>query len=239
MDLPYLKSSAATAELHLVFDDPNRNGPSPKAIESERRYLHRQNDHTSCIAIPVADGVPLPQNWQAFLGNRPQKRLLVNYISMKILDPETTAHLRSHQKIVVAGGFDGKWRDKAFSIKRGQAPTWEPSLSSNHEEGDSRVWLHAFSSGKAQVLIYSPDTDTYHIGLPLLEKYIHTEVTVQLAPSPPATPYSDSRFLLLNRLRQALHHDLDLADIEQSTLTAVFQVVFVTVVTRSGSQAWR
>ena len=84
---------------------------------------------------------------------------------------ETTAHLRSHQKIVVAGGFDGEWRDKAVSIKRGQASTWEPSLSSNHEEGDSRVWLHAFSSGKAQVLIYSPDTDTYsrpsHIRPPL------------------------------------------------------------------------
>ena len=86
-----------------------------------------------------------------------------------------------------------------------------------------RVWLHAF------VLIYSPDTDKYHVGLPLLEKYIHTEVTVQLAPSPPARPYSDSRFLLLNRLHQALHHDLDLADIKQSTLTAVLQVVFVTI----------
>ena len=121
------------------------------------------------------------------------------------------------------------WRHKAVSIKRGQASTWEPSLSSNHEEGDSRVWLHAFSSGKARVLIYSPDTDTYHVGLPLLEKYIHTEVTIQLAPSPPARPYSDSRFLLLNRLHQALHHDLNLAEIEQSTLTAVLQVVFVTI----------
>ena len=69
---------------------------------------------------------------------------------MKILDPETTAHLRSHQKIVVAGGFDGEWRDKAVSIKRGQASTWEPSLSSNHEEGDSRVWLLYMHSVQAK-----------------------------------------------------------------------------------------
>ena len=34
---------------------------------------------------------------------------------------------------------------------------------------------------------------------------------------------------MLNRLHQALHHDLDLADIEQLTLTAVLQVVFVTI----------
>ena len=210
-----MKSSAAT-ELHLVFDDPNRNEPSP-----ERRYSQRQNDHTSCKVIPSGRWctVALPQKLAGFSWKPSAKTISCQ---LYFNDPETTAHLRSHQKIVVAGGFDGEWRDKAVSIKRGQASTWEPSLSSNHEEGDSRVWLHAFSSGKAQVLIYSPDTDTYHVGLPLLEKYIHTEVTIQLAPSPPARPYSDSRFLLLNRLHQALHHDLDLADIEQSTLTAVY-----------------
>jgi hypothetical protein len=34
-----------------------------------------------------------------------------------------------------------------------------PEMRANHEEGDSRVWLHASKSGASKVIIYSPDTD--------------------------------------------------------------------------------
>ena len=94
--------------------------------------------------------------------------------------------LQQGQKLVVAGGFDDDRRDKAYSIMQGQAPVPEPSLDSNHEEIDSRVWLHAFGSKMSRVLVYSPDTDTYHIGLPLQELFAGTEIIVQLSPSPAA-----------------------------------------------------
>ena len=122
---------------------------------------------------------------------------------------------------------DGENRDKAYSIRRRQTQEREPTLDSNHEESDSRVWLHAFGCKRHRILIYSPDTDTYHVGLPLLEWYSNTEVTVQLAPSAPFEPYSESRFLVLNNLRLALHEDPDLADIKRPALASVLQTVFV------------
>ena len=72
-----------------------------------------------------------------------------------------------------------------------------------------------------------PNTDTYHVGLSLLEQYNDTEVTLQLSPSAPSEPYCESKFLLLNRLWQALHEDLDLADIDRSSLMLVLQTLFV------------
>ena len=60
-----------------------------------------------------------------------------------------------------------------------------------------------------------------------IQWYSNTEVTVQLAPSAPCEPYSESRFLVLNNLRLALHEDPDLADIKRPALTSVLQTVFV------------
>lgn len=53
----------------------------------------------------MEDDVALPNSWHALLGNRQQKRLLLNYISMELLHSSTSAHLRHDQKLVVAGGF--------------------------------------------------------------------------------------------------------------------------------------
>ena len=35
----------------------------------------------------------------------------------------------------------------------------------NAEEVDTRIWLHASKSDAKKLLIFSPDTDTYHIGI--------------------------------------------------------------------------
>ena len=99
-------------------------------------------------------------------------------------------------------------RGRAYRIIRQCVAGRKPMLDSNHEEGDSRVWRHAFQSQGDTILIYSPDTDTYHIGLPLLEKYVSTHVIVQLSPSSASSLFSQSKFVLLNRLRQALHQIL-------------------------------
>ena len=210
----------------MVIDDPGRNGLSPKSIEQERRDSSR--DDRAGNVIPVEDDIALPGNWHAFTGNRQQERLLVNYICEKLLMYETSMLLKQGKKLVVAGGFDDDRRDKAYSIMQGQAPVPEPYLDSNHEESDSRVWLHAFGSKMSRVLVYSPDTDTYHIGLPLLDLYAGTEIIVHLSPSPAATPYEQSKFLLLNCLREALHNDSDLGDIVRPLLTPIFRALFVT-----------
>ena len=40
-----------------------------------------------------------------------------------------------------------------------------PQLLCNAEESDTRVWLHVVQSAGDKKLLFSPDTDVYHIGL--------------------------------------------------------------------------
>ena len=59
------------------------------------------------------------------------------------------SYLKGRQKFITAGGFDNpNQRDKAFvcssdSLFQNSVPAEVPSLQSDHEETDSRVWLHA------------------------------------------------------------------------------------------------
>ena len=46
-------------------------------------------------------------------------------------------------------------------------------LTSDAEESDTRVWLHVVHSAGTRKLLFSPDTDVYHIGLPLLNPYLY------------------------------------------------------------------
>ena len=81
------------------------------------------------------------------------------------------------QSIVTAGGFQGrKFQNKALYVDNECCKMIE-ELQSNHEESDSRVNLHIKQSPHTSFLLYSPDTDVYHIGLPLLRE---KNVIVQL-----------------------------------------------------------
>ncbi len=41
-------------------------------------------------------------------------------------------------------------------------------IESRVDESDTRVWLHVRNSAGTKKFILSPDTDVYHIGLPLV-----------------------------------------------------------------------
>ncbi|CAG2185017.1 unnamed protein product [Mytilus edulis] len=60
------------------------------------------------------------------------------------------------------GGFDDDRKDRAISILKGQVVDYDLA-SGNHEEADTRVWLHASVTTADQVIIYSPDTDVFFI----------------------------------------------------------------------------
>ena len=93
-------------------------------------------------------------------------------------------------------------------------------MTSRYEEGDSRAWFHACCSDSA-VLSFSPDTDCFHIGLPLLEKNPKLLVSVQLK-----AHFDDSRFLLVNILLDALKHDPDFASIQTHLLGSILEVAY-------------
>ena len=48
----------------------------------------------------------------------------------------------------------------------------------NADESDNRVWLHCVHSHGTLKLIYSPDTDIYHIGLAIIQSMPATHVPV-------------------------------------------------------------
>ena len=47
-------------------------------------------------------------------------------------------------------------------------PECNERLSCSAEESDTRMWLHVLHSPGAEKLVLSPDTDIYHIKLPVV-----------------------------------------------------------------------
>lgn len=89
-----------------------------------------------------------------------------------------------------------------------------------HEETNTRIWLHVFNSTAQRMLILSPDTDTYHIGLALLPPV--KEVIIQLS-----SPGARELNLHLHRLIDAMTCDPDMTHIPRTQVTAVIQAIFV------------
>ena len=97
-----------------------------------------------------------------------------------------------------------------------------PMVQCNAEETDTRLWLQHKHSTGTKKLVSSPDTDVYHIGLPLLSNFMD-QVILQIS-----TPSSkECRFLHLNKLRDAFHRDPELSQIPPRTIPKVIQTLFV------------
>ena len=77
--------------------------------------------------------------------------------------------LRSHQQFVTNIG------SQAYSITSKKPRQLRPDLATNADEADL---LHCMKSCGVHKLIFSPDTDVYHIGL---SSFIECEIIVQLS----------------------------------------------------------
>ena len=126
--------------------------------------------------------------------------------------------LTCEQKLVVAGCFE---EGKALSIV--PSGVQECSLlTSDAEESDTRVWFHVVHSLGTKKQLFSPDTDVYHIDLPLLN---HCVYDVYVHHSPIISP--EVRLLHLNQLQLAFAGDPDLALIPLGLRTCVVQTLFI------------
>ena len=101
------------------------------------------------------------------------KRQLIIYIGECIL-VHVIQLLRKNQKFCVAGSGEGVDRDEVWCVKDDGI---ELEFKSNAEEADTRVWLHASKFTGKKILIFSPDTDVYHIGL---SQSTHNDIIIQL-----------------------------------------------------------
>ncbi len=76
--------------------------------------------------------------------------------------------LRGDQRLILAGCFQGDCKDQAWLVtSSGKKPI--SALKCNAEEADTKMWLHVLKSDGSHKLVWSPDTDVFHVGLPLLD----------------------------------------------------------------------
>ena len=101
-------------------------------------------------------------------------------------------------------------------------PKPDLKYSNNSEETNTRIWLHVLKSECTQILVVSPDTDVYHIGLPLLTNS-GKDIAVQVS----AINSKEVRFVNLSALAYALVNDPDLAALKSSDLPQILQTLFV------------
>lgn len=116
---------------------------------------------------------------------------------------------------------DGYIKHTAWCITKDCIPQPNPAYSCNAEETDTRIWLHCKQSAHNKVLVLSPDTDVYHIVLPL--SHGDKQIFIQINPH----TSRDLCYLSLPSLITALQNDPDLSSIEPSLLPQILQTLYV------------
>lgn len=193
---PHLQ--AGMQEVHVVFDTPGLMKETPKELEQKRRdSVVLKGDKHSCIQMSSTTTVP--QNWRALLACRTCKWYLTQYLGEEFL-VLVQHHLSSRQTFICNVG------DGAKSVIYTGEILPCPQLWSNADEADLRVWLYCIHSAGSEKLIFSPDTDIYHIGLTIASQRPETNIVIQLT----RTFREGSKFLQLQYLPKALYTDPDL-----------------------------
>lgn len=204
--------------MRVVFDNPGQKPASPKAFLRKRRDESNivSHDHTH-VQFTAATTVPTCWKDQC-LSCRECKLILC--LGEAFLD---SAHivLRGQQKLVLAECFSGHAEDQAWVVTSSDKQP-DHTLYCNAEEADTSVWLHALTSSGSHKLVCSPDTDVYHIGLPLMSRY-PCEVIVQLS----AIASLEHRYLSLTRLCTALNNDPDLSTVPCEVRPSLLQSLFI------------
>ena len=168
--LPYF--SAGALEVHLIFDDPGRFPTSPKAVpERQRRYQSTNADHTH---YNFREQLPNTQKWKKAMECTKCKHQLAMHLAFEMLQ-QISKHLLPNQHFITAGAFEEDLCDKALCVGNGASEAHVlPHLTCSAEEADMKIWLHCTHSFGTKKLVFSPDTDVFHIGMLLLR---HTRLS--------------------------------------------------------------
>ena len=91
--------------------------------------------------------------------------------------------MQGNEAIYLAGCFGSETESLPWKITSGahNIPEQDMHYSCNASEADLRLWRHAKQSTASEVLIYSPDTDIYNIGL-LVSQHQTKNVSIQINP---------------------------------------------------------
>ncbi|CAH1790882.1 unnamed protein product, partial [Owenia fusiformis] len=163
----------------------------------------------------IQDSDIIPSNWQEFLSNRQNKKIFVHYFSDTILKVHQLSN--SSVPLFVSGGFaDGELCKVCVSNSISLSPLYQ----SNSMEGDFRIWLHAHLVSKSNILIFSKDTDSYMIGLPL--DFDNKRVLINIGGKT-----SNETYISISNLRKNILTDVNLHSLNKQILPKVFQSIFI------------
>ena len=126
----------------------------------------------------------------------------------------STTYLTPDQTLITNIG------ERAYSVTGRGTPQPEPILRCNTEEADLRVWLHCKHSTGDTELIFSPETDTYHIGLPLCKNLPIIDACIHSTTELP-------QFMQMNELLDALINDPDRAPVKSELRPQLMQSIYV------------
>ncbi len=176
--VPHYRNNAK--EIHFVFDAPREQPFNPKMFEQE----HCDQGHVSNAThqhITFTPTTQPPAKWREFLECRQCKRSIIEAITLAFIK-SLRFKLKPHQKMIIAGSYPV--HHPPYSISGdGYLPTSAPQYLSTAEEADLRVWRHVQQSSETTILVYSPDTDIYNIGLTTLPESKNVIVQVNVPQS--------------------------------------------------------
>jgi hypothetical protein len=211
-----------TREVHFVFDHPGRLAFNPKDCEHKRRYGKSKSNQSEHAHVTLTPHSEIPRPWREHLECKHCKRAIVEALGW-IYFHTGRNHLRDNQRLVLAGCFSGTQEDDAWSIRGGETlPETDVRFKSNAQEADMRVWRHATQTEHRHILVYSPDTDVFNIGMVMSKPEHHYVVQTNL---PQGTP----KYVDITKLLQSFEHDPDLASLDQGQLgSTMLQLYIVT-----------
>ena len=216
--MPYFQSHCT--EVHLCFDNPKQQQFNPKQCEQERRDEACKTDLESHTHLMFTPHTTIPRPWQEYVHCRQCKRALIEALGLSYLQTARFG-LYPGKKLVLSGCFSGNAENTAWVIAEGSLPQPEPMYSSSAQEADMNMWRHVIQSPAHCILVYSPDTDVYNIGLTLIQ-CTSAEVIVQNN-----VPHKEKRYLNLNSLFTALANNPDLAALPVDKLGNIMQTLYI------------
>ena len=211
-------------EVNLLFDNPGQLKNTPKYFERKRRdALAAVDSNHTCDDIK--EYTRLPRKWRENVLNcRNCKRTLVCFLSEYMLKHIHT-HLSPQQKFYVAGSFGEHLACTCWFVEGNNSTSQpDPAYSSNAElETDTMIWLHVRRTDCNTILIQSPDTDVYMIGLPL-QCTQEKDIIVQIS----AINSRELKLLSMKNLISALCNDPDMVNVAATKRAQIIQTLFVT-----------
>ena len=202
-----------TREVHVLFDKPPQSNFNPKQWEQEKRD-DGQKQTTSVHVHDIRDTTQVPSNWKEFIACRQCKQSLTLYLALKMLVFSPSVMNHSDQKLITAGPTE------PMSCTMMGAISSEDQYKTDALEADSRIWRHCQRSHLNKHYIFSPDTDTYIIGLTNHKQ--GAETFIDLTP----VGSEDTKIMNLNMLIKSMKSDPDLELIEQDSIPTVLQSLY-------------